>query len=100
MSFDEILTALEEQYNKNEVLYVSDLAKYYAEDSDEFDKLMTELEKKNVVVSNDPSSEEPEIDDLGEIDLKDVEEVDVSNYDELPESSENCSKIEEEVGVI
>ena len=86
MSFDEILTALEEQYNKNEVLYVSDLAKYYAEDSDEFDKLMTELEKKNVVVSNDPSSEEPEIDDLGEIDLKDVEEVDVSNYDELPES--------------
>ena len=82
MDFEQIVNELVELSKKTDgIIEGIELVKYFPYDSDEFDKLQDALEAKGVTVnelnlSQDDSNEEPN--------LADVEEVDISSYNELP----------------
>ena len=73
----------------NNTIYSNDILKYCSEDedSDDYDKLESALKEKEIdIVPSKDSIEEEVGDSEDEPNLADVEEVDVSNYDQLPSS--------------
>ena len=84
MEFQDIYNELLELGKKNGgFVFTKDVVKYYAEDSENYDKLEKELAKQEIAIMPD---EETEADDIAEPNLSDVEEVDISTYDQLPAS--------------
>ena len=84
MEFQDIYNELLELGKKNGgFVFTKDVVKYYAEDSENYDKLEKELAKQEIDIMPD---EETEADDIAEPNLSDVEEVDISTYDQLPAS--------------
>ena len=85
IDFNEVLNQLIETGKKNDnVIYEKDIAQYYTDDTDEYDKIEAELEKNGIDVM--PSQEEEEEIDDGPTALDAVEEVDITSYDVLPSS--------------
>ena len=82
MDFEAIVNELVELSKKSDgVVEAIELVKFFPYDSEDFDKLQDALEAKGVTVNElnlvqDDSNEEPN--------LSDVEEVDISSYNELP----------------
>ena len=81
----EIIKELLELGKKNGgFIFVSDVTKYYKEDSEDYDKVEKELAKEEIDIM--PDEEAQPDDDNQEPNLSDVEEVDISTYDQLPAS--------------
>ena len=84
MEFSEILKELQELGKKNGgFVFTKDVIQYYPEDSENYDKLEKELAKEEIDIMPD---EDDSNDDNAEPNLSDVEEVDISSYDQLPAS--------------
>lgn len=88
MEFEVVLKELLELGKKNQgFIYSRDILKYCSEDSDEYDALEKELSKAEIDIL--PSSEIADDFDLAvgeEPNLSEVEEIDVSTFDQLPAS--------------
>ena len=85
MEFEVVLKELLELGLANKgFVFSKDVLKYYSEDSDEYDQIEKELAKKEIDIIPDETAHD-EI-DLTEPNLSDVEEIDVSTYDQLPAS--------------
>jgi RNA polymerase primary sigma factor len=84
MNFDEILNQLKEMAKNDNRIKASEITKYYKEDSDEYEKIVHELEKEDIIVdeSQDADLEDENI----QIDLSQVEEVSIEDFDTLPSS--------------
>ena len=86
MDFEQVLKELLELGKKNQgFIYSKDVLKFCDEDSDEYDAIEKELAKKEIDII--PSTDVK--DDLtieAEPNMTEVEEVDVSTYDQLPAS--------------
>ena len=81
----EIIKELLELGKKNGgFIFVSDVTKYYKEDSEDYDNVEKELAKEEIDIM--PDEEAQPDDDNQEPNLSDVEEVDISTYDQLPAS--------------
>ena len=81
----EIIKELLELGKKNGgFIFVSDVTKYYKEDSEDYDNIEKELAKEEIDIMPDEDAQ-PD-DDNQEPNLSDVEEVDISTYDQLPAS--------------
>jgi len=84
MEFSEILKELQELGKKNGgFVFAKDVIQYYPEDSENYDKIEKELAKEEIDIMPD---EDDSNDDNAEPNLSDVEEVDISSYDQLPAS--------------
>jgi len=70
--------------NNHDSLSQSDLLKYFSEDSDDYDKLYNALSEDFEIV--EPEVNEDELEGADEPNLADVEEIDISTYDQLPAS--------------
>ena len=85
MEYQEILKELQELGKKNGgFIFTKDVTKYYKEDSEDYDKIEKELAKEEIDIM--PDEDESADDDNTEPNLSDVEEVDISTYDQLPAS--------------
>ena len=83
MDFDAIVNELVELSKKNDgIVEALELVKYYPYDSEEFDKLQDALEAAGVTVNELNLVQDAEPDE--EPNLSDVEDVDISTYNELP----------------
>ncbi len=84
MEFEQILKELVEQGKKNGSVSSKDIIKYYSIESEEYDSMVKELMKEEInideeLVYDDLEPKEP-------ISLNDIEEIDVSTFDQLPAS--------------
>ena len=88
MEFDVVLKELIELGNNNKGFINSkDILKHCSEDSDEYDALEKELLKYEIdIIPDIDNNDELSLSESGEPNLSDVEEVDISNYDQLPAS--------------
>ncbi len=88
MDFDAVLKELLELGKKNSgYVYTKDILKYYTEDSEEYDALEKELSKAEIdILSSSSDSEEFDLGADEEPNLADVEEIDISTFDQLPAS--------------
>ena len=88
MDFDAVLKELLELGKKNNgFVYTKDILKYYTEDSEEYDALEKELSKAEIdILSSSSDSEEFDLGADEEPNLADVEEIDISTFDQLPAS--------------
>lgn len=85
MEFDEIQKELLELGKKNGgFIFIKDVTKYYQEDSEEYEKIENALNKEEIDIMPDENNANE--DDNSEPNLSDVEEVDISTYDQLPAS--------------
>ena len=85
MEFDEIQKELLELGKKNGgFIFIKDVTKYFQEDSEEYEKIENALNKEEIDIM--PNEEDSNEDDNAEPNLSDVEEVDISTYDQLPAS--------------
>ncbi len=85
MEFDEIQKELLELGKKNGgFIFIKDVTKYYQEDSEEYEKIESALNKEEIDIMPDENNANE--DDNSEPNLSDVEEVDISTYDQLPAS--------------
>ena len=83
MDFDAIVNELVELSKKTDgVLEALELVKFFPYDSDDFDKLENALEAKGITVNELSLVNEEAVEE--EPNLSDVEEVDISSYNELP----------------
>ncbi len=83
MDYEQVLKELIEAGKRSGSISSSDITKYYSIDSEEYDNIVKELLKEEINV--DESSSED--DDIKEpISLNDIEEIDVSTFDQLPAS--------------
>lgn len=84
MEYNEILALLTELGNKNGgFIFAKDATMYYADDSAEYESLERDLAKASIDIMPD---EDENSEDDKEPNLSDVEEVDISTYDQLPAS--------------
>ena len=84
MEYSEILALLTELGNKNGgFIFAKDATMYYADDSSEYETLERDLAKASIDIMPD---EDENSEDDKEPNLSDVEEVDISTYDQLPAS--------------
>ncbi len=84
MEFEQILKELVEQGKKTGSVSSKDIIKYYSIESEEYDSMVKELMKEEInideeLVYEDLEPKEP-------ISLNDIEEIDVSTFDQLPAS--------------
>ena len=88
MEFDVVLKELIELGNKNKgFIHSKDILKHCQEDSDEYDALEKELLKFEIdIIPEIDNNDEISLSESGEPNLSDVEEVDISTYDQLPAS--------------
>ncbi len=84
LNFDEIVDELVElsKTTSDGMLDAFELIKYYAYDSEEFDKLTEALDSRGITVKE--LAIDVEQNDIDEPNLADVEEVDISTYNQLP----------------
>ena len=83
MEFNEILKQLVELGKNNDGSISSkEILKYYKIDSEEYDNIIKQLNEEDINVHE----EEPEDDIKEPISLNDIEEVDISDFDQLPAS--------------
>lgn len=86
MELDEILNILIDLGKANQgFVYSKDVLAYCDEDSDDYDIIEAKLTENEIDILPD-SEESDELIDTDITDLSKVEEVDVSNYDQLPDS--------------
>ena len=86
MEFEAIVKELIELGKKNHgFVYVSDVIKYITEDSDDYDKLEAVLLKEEIDILPGIDSHEDLVKEE-EINLSEIEEVDISTFDQLPAS--------------
>ena len=84
MEYSEVLALLTELGNKNGgFIFAKDATMYYAYDSSEYETLERDLAKASIDIMPD---EDENSEDDKEPNLSDVEEVDISTYDQLPAS--------------
>ena len=84
MEYSEVLALLTELGNKNGgFIFAKDATMYYADDSSEYETLERDLAKASIDIMPD---EDENSEDDKEPNLNDVEEVDISTYDQLPAS--------------
>ena len=84
MEYSEVLALLTELGNKNGgFIFAKDATMYYADDSSEYETLERDLAKVSIDIMPD---EDENSEDDKEPNLNDVEEVDISTYDQLPAS--------------
>lgn len=88
MELEEILNNLIELGKKNQgFVYSKDVLKYCSEDSDEYDTIESKLNEKEIdVLPSEEQADDLSLTENGEPNLADVEEVDISTYDQLPAS--------------
>ncbi len=88
MELDVVLNNLIELGKKNQgFVYSSDVLKYCNEDSDDYDAIEAKLLENEIdILPDEEPSDELVLADGGEPNLADVEEVDISTYDQLPAS--------------
>ena len=86
MELELIIKELIELGKKNRgFVYVNDLSKYVSEDSEDYDKVEAALLKEEIdVLPNTDSNEDLVKED--EINLAEIEEIDISTFDQLPAS--------------
>ena len=85
MEFDEIQKELLELGKKNGgFIFTKDVVQYYQEDSEEYDKIEKALAKEEIDIM--PDEDNSNEDENVEPNLSDLEEVDISTYDQLPAS--------------
>ncbi len=86
MEFNEVLKELIELGKKNDGrVTLSDVTKYYNEDSDEYDQIEKALSSEDIMITNESEKDDFDLDDA-EPNLDQLEEVDISKFDELPSS--------------
>ena len=89
MNFEEALKELIElSKSNNNTIYSNDILKYCDEEASDYDKFEEALIKEeiDVVPSSNTDEEDDDIDITDEPNLADVEEIDISTYDQLPSS--------------
>ena len=87
MNLEAALKELIELGKKNGgFVHVDDLTKYCQEGSDDYDKLEEELTKEEIDVFPNVNSEPEDSIDEENINIADIEEVDISTFDQLPAS--------------
>ena len=87
MDLNQIIKELEElAAANNQTVYSNDLLKYFDEASDDYDKVEEALKQKNIDVVPSTTSMDDIDDQVEPINLGDIEEVDISTYDQLPSS--------------
>ena len=88
MEFEAVLKELIDLGKKNsDVVAVKDILKYYTEDSDEYDAIEKELSKNGIdIVESQDINDDFGISDDVEPNLSEVEEIDISSFDQLPSS--------------
>lgn len=88
MDFEAVLKELLELGKKNNgFIYTKDILKFCTEESEEYDALEKELSKAEIdILSSSSESEEFDLNGDVEPDLADVEEIDISTFDQLPAS--------------
>ena len=88
MELETVLKELLELSKKNQgVIYTSDILKHCKEDSDEYDAIEKELTEAGIDILPSPEmSDDFDLDADDEPNLSDVEEIDISTFDQLPSS--------------
>ena len=84
MEFETVLKELVEQGKQNGFVSSKDILKYYTEDSEEYDAIEKELIKQEIDIVVDDSI--PEDLSTKEPLIEEMEEIDVSTFDQLPAS--------------
>ena len=85
MEFELVLKELLELGKNNQgFIYSKDILKHCTEDSDEYDQLEKELAKEEIDII--PNHDDSDLVQDIEPNLSDVEEIDISTYDQLPAS--------------
>ena len=83
MDFETAVKELTELAKNNQnMLTQADLAKYCSIDSADYDKLYTTLSEEFEI--QEPDLAEEDLEEVSEPNLADVEEIDISTYDQLP----------------
>ncbi len=85
MEFETILKELVELGKKNGFVSMKDITNYYSEDSEEYDAIEKELVRQEIDIVPDDSIND-ELDANEPNLLEEIEEVDVSTFDQLPAS--------------
>ncbi len=88
MELEVVLSSLIELGKKNQgFVYSSDVLKYCNEDSDDYDTIEAKLLENEIdILPDEEPSDDLTLTEIGEPNLLDVEEVDISTYDQLPAS--------------
>ena len=85
MELELIIKELTELGKKNRgFIYVNDVSKYVSEDSEEYDKIEAALLKDEIDILPNPNSDDLVKED--EINLAEIEDIDISTFDQLPAS--------------
>ena len=87
MNLEAAIKELIELGKKNQgFVNVDDVTKYAQEGSDDYDKLEEELLKEEIDIFPNVDSEPEDVINEDNIDISDIEEVDISTFDQLPAS--------------
>ena len=84
MEFEQVLKELLEQGKKNGIVSSKDIIKYYSLESEEYENLVKALEKEEINIEEDLVFDDFDVKEP--ISLNDIEEIDVSTFDQLPAS--------------
>ncbi|MCI9181800.1 MAG: RNA polymerase sigma factor RpoD [Acholeplasmatales bacterium] len=84
MEFEQVLKELLEQGKKNGIVSSKDIIKYYSLESEEYDNIVKALEKEEINIEEDLVFDDFDVKEP--ISLNDIEEIDVSTFDQLPAS--------------
>ncbi len=85
MEFEEILKGLIEEGKKTGSISSKEIFKYYSIESEEYDKIEKELLKEEINIIDSVDSLDDDL-EKEPISLNDIEEIDVSTFDQLPAS--------------
>lgn len=84
MEFEQVLKELLEQGKNMGVVSSKDIIKYYSLESEEYDNIVKALEKEEINVEEDSAFDDLDVKEPTS--LSDIEEIDVSTFDQLPAS--------------
>ncbi|MDE5714684.1 MAG: RNA polymerase sigma factor RpoD [Anaeroplasmataceae bacterium] len=84
MEYEQILNELMEQGKKNGSVSSKDIIKYYSIESEEYDNIVKALTKEEINIDEDLVYDDLEMKEPTS--LNDIEEVDISTFDQLPAS--------------
>ncbi len=84
MEFEQVLKELIEEGKKNGSVPSKDIIKYYSIESEEYDNIVKELTKEEINIDEDMVFDDFDVKEP--ISLNDIEEIDVSTFDQLPAS--------------